>query len=403
MVFHLLSGVVDALQALADERVLGVVLLDFGVDEIEVVIELAGLTEKHVFHAGLEAVFDPFQPTEPHHFDTARLVVEETRGACRPRRPDELDVGDGADELVIHRIVVDVSHFLDLAAVDITERKLVEHVLIGMHIQLLLQDFGLLRSDALQIGDTRLQQVLFHATKIGIFSIFAVMKTPFVDIHTHIARANDNLIQILNLDLNQTCPKQGYYSYGIHPWALDEVESQAEKTLQALEEKLELPQVIALGEAGMDKMHKASFERQIELFERQIELSEVLQKPMILHDVRTHNEIITLRKKHKAKQPWILHGFSGTEQDIKQLIGQGIYLSVGESLLHPERKIHKSFKFIDLDYLFLETDMAEIGVEKVYETAAKLLETDIVTLQKQIFTNFARLFGRESRSERIVP
>lgn len=221
-----------------------------------------------------------------------------------------------------------------------------------------------------------------------------VLGTTFIDIHTHSVKTDDKLIQIANLDLNQPCPEQGYFSYGIHPWALDDVEFQAEKALQTLEEKLKLPQVIALGEAGLDKIHKASFERQVAVFERQIELSEALQKPMILHDVRSHNEIIALRKKHKAQQPWILHGFSGTEQDIKQLIGQGIYLSVGESLLHPERKIYKSFKFIDLDYLFLETDMAKIGVEKVYEAAAKLLETDIVTLQKQIFTNFARLFGR---------
>ena len=113
---------------------------------------------------------------------------------------------------------------------------------------------------------------------------------------------------------------------------------------------------------------------------------------MILHDVRSHNEIIALRKKHKAVQPWIVHGFSGTEQDIKQLIGQGIYLSVGESLLHPERKIYKSFKFIDLDYLFLETDMAEIEVETIYEAAANLLEMDLSDLQIRIFANFARLF-----------
>jgi TatD DNase family protein len=183
---------------------------------------------------------------------------------------------------------------------------------------------------------------------------------------------------------------------------LDEVGFQADEALQTLEEKLKLPQIVALGEAGLDKMHKASFERQIELFERQIELSEALQKPMILHDVRSHNEIIALRKKHKAQQPWIVHGFSGTEQDIEQLIGQGIFLSVGESLLHPERKIYKSFKFIGLDYLFLETDMVEIGVEKVYEAAAKLLETDIVTLQKQIFANFARLFGCETKDRETL-
>ena len=173
---------------------------------------------------------------------------------------------------------------------------------------------------------------------------------------------------------------------------MDDADFQVDEALNKLKENLQRPQVIALGEAGLDKMHKASFERQIELFERQIELSEALQKPMILHDVKSHNEILALRKKHKAHQPWIVHGFSGTEQDVKQLIGQGIYLSVGESLMHPERKIHKSFKFIDLDYLFLETDMAEIGVEKVYETAANLLEIDLSDLQTRIFANFARLF-----------
>ena len=218
-----------------------------------------------------------------------------------------------------------------------------------------------------------------------------MMTPPFVDIHTHTAKTSDDLIQIVNLDNQRDVPELGFYSYGIHPWALEDAEFQVEKALQTLEEKLKLPQVLTLGEAGLDKMHKASFERQIELFERQIELSEACQKPMILHDVRSHNEIIALRKKHKAQQPWIVHGFSGTEQDVRQLIGQGIYLSVGESLLHPERKIYKSFKFIDLDYLFLETDMAEIGIEAVYEAAARLLEMDLSVLQTRIFANFARI------------
>lgn len=186
------------------------------------------------------------------------------------------------------------------------------------------------------------------------------MKTPFVDIHTHTARTDDDLFQIVNLDLEQLCSEQGFFSFGIHPLSLYNTDFQFDKSIIELEVKLQLPQVVMLGEAGLDKTHKASFERQIELFERQIELSEVLQKPMILHDVRSHNEIIALRKKHKAKQPWIVHGFNGTEQDIRQLVGQGIYLSVGESLLYLDRKISKSFKFIDLDYLFLETDMAKI-------------------------------------------
>jgi TatD DNase family protein len=218
------------------------------------------------------------------------------------------------------------------------------------------------------------------------------MEMPFVDIHTHSAKLGDNLIQIVNLDLGQSCPEQGYYSYGIHPWTLDKADFQIDEILNKLKENLQQPQVVALGEAGLDKMHKDSFEKQIELFERQISLSEDMQKPMILHDVKSHNEIIALRKKHKAKQPWILHGFNGTEQDIRQLTGQGLYLSVGESLLHPERKIVKSLKNIPLEMLFLETDMAEIGIETVYEAAAKLLETELSELKTKIFSNFARIF-----------
>lgn len=222
------------------------------------------------------------------------------------------------------------------------------------------------------------------------------MELKFIDIHTHTLKADDNILQIVNLDLEQPCPKQGYYSYGIHPWALDEVDFQVDETLDQLKENLQQPQVMALGEAGLDKMHKESFERQIELFERQIDLSEALQKPMILHDVRSHNEILALRKKHKAKQPWILHGFNGTEQDIRQLTGQGLYLSVGESLLHSERKIYNSFKFIDLDYLFLETDMSEVGIETIYEQTAKLLDIDVAVLQRRLFANFAQLFGHNT-------
>ena len=221
------------------------------------------------------------------------------------------------------------------------------------------------------------------------------MKAPFVDIHTHTLRTEDHLLQIVNLDLEQPCPEQGYYSYGIHPWALDKAEFQKEEAFALLEERLKSPNVLALGEAGLDKMHKESFEKQMELFEQQIELSEVFQKPMILHDVKSHNDILALRKKHKAKQPWILHGFNGTEQDIKQLTGQGLYLSVGESLLHSERKITKSLKNIPLELLFLETDMADISIEKVYTVAARLLEIDLLELRTRIFANFARLFGVE--------
>ena len=226
------------------------------------------------------------------------------------------------------------------------------------------------------------------------------MESPFIDIHTHDATPKDGVLKIVNLGLEETCPKQGSFSFGIHPWDLDSADFQLEEALPILKERLELPQVIALGEAGLDKMHSSSYERQISAFEKQILISEEVQKPLIIHDVRSHNEVIALRKKHHTRQTWILHGFNGTEQDIQQLTSQGICLSVGEALLHPERKISKAIKTIHLDFLFLETDTAEIEIEEIYEKAAVLLEMPLDALKERIFCNFARIFKQYGRLAR---
>ena len=103
------------------------------------------------------------------------------------------------------------------------------------------------------------------------------MNTPFVNIHTHKAETNDDLIQIVNLELEAPCPEQGYYSYGIHPWALDKADFQIDEALNKLKENLQQPQVVALGEAGLDKFHTYSYQQPIRLFERQIVLSENLK------------------------------------------------------------------------------------------------------------------------------
>lgn len=226
------------------------------------------------------------------------------------------------------------------------------------------------------------------------------MESPFIDIHTHDETPKDGVLKIVNLGLEETCPQQGLFSYGIHPWDLDSSDFQLEEALSILKERLASPQAIALGEAGLDKMHPASYERQTLAFGQQIMISETMRKPLIIHDVRSHNEVIALRKKHHARQAWILHGFNGTEQDIQQLTSQGICLSVGEALLHPERKISKAIKTIDLDFLFLETDTAEIEIAEIYEKAAVLLEIPLDALKERIFCNFARIFKQYGRLAR---
>ena len=231
------------------------------------------------------------------------------------------------------------------------------------------------------------------------------METAFLNIHTHKTQKDDE-ISVINLNLDEPCPQKGLFCYGIHPWDLDDAHFDTANALRLLEEKLQCPNVVALGEAGLDRLHKASFDRQMEVFENQIVLSERFSKPIIIHNVKCNNEMIALRKKHKPTQAWILHGFNGTGQDVRQLVENGFCFSVGEALLYQDRKIRKSIAEIPADRLFFETDMADIDVVAIYQAAASILGMPIYALHDKIFANFAHYFkyadGKLARQDAIA-
>lgn len=202
------------------------------------------------------------------------------------------------------------------------------------------------------------------------------MDSPFINIHTH-----SPLID------------SGLYSYGIHPWWLchGEQNETIQKDFELLEKLLQENRIAAIGEMGIDSISQATLAQQIEVFEKQIPLSEHYQKPLIIHNVHGTNEILRLHKKHKPKQLWILHGFNGTVEEARQLTDKDFFLSVGESIFYPNRKISTTIKSIPLDHLFLETDVSQRTIQEVYEKAAELLNLPMETLKQRIFANFARL------------
>ena len=182
-------------------------------------------------------------------------------------------------------------------------------------------------------------------------------------------------------------------TFGVHPWWLDTViASEAKQSnLIRLESLLKENKIAAIGETGIDRLHKATLRLQIEVFEKHILLSEQYRKPLIIHNVRGTDEILRLHKKHQPKQPWIIHGFNGNAAEAQLFTEKGIYLSVGESLFYENRKVTKAITSIPLDHLFLETDTSEKTIQEVYEKAAERLNLPLEVLKERIFANFARL------------
>lgn len=141
------------------------------------------------------------------------------------------------------------------------------------------------------------------------------------DLHTHNLRAED---AVINLAPGMPMRPDALYSAGIHPWW-------AITDFEWLERMAEHPQVVMIGECGIDKIRGAHpVEKQVEILRRQALLAERVGKPLLLHVVRGYGEIFALHKELNPSQPWIIHGFRGKPQLARQLTDMGIHISLGK-------------------------------------------------------------------------
>ncbi len=215
------------------------------------------------------------------------------------------------------------------------------------------------------------------------------------NLHTHTFTDNPKILELVNQypwEFDETIPN---YSIGIHPWHIDE--NRLESDLKTIEEKLQLPECLALGECGLDKRIEVPLPLQIEVFEKQIVLAEKYQKPLVLHLVAAFQELIEIKNRLSIAVPIVIHGFSKNEQVAKQLIENGFYLSFGKYLLrNPEMK--EVFQSVPNDRFFLETDMIEETLEEVYDLAAQYKNINKQDLMAIVNSNFATVFKSNSEN-----
>ena len=217
----------------------------------------------------------------------------------------------------------------------------------------------------------------------------------YINIHTHKIQT-DNQIAVLNIIVNQDIavksilPRQNnrYCSAGVHPWFMDEWKTQIEQ-LKKIASK---PNVIAIGECGLDKKVKTPLTEQIELFSLQIALSELLQKPLIIHCVKAFNELIKIRKTMKSKMPWIVHGFNGNLEISKQCLHAGMILSFGKSLFNSKSSSIQVIKSLTTNSFFLETDESDYSIEEIYDRCSGITGISVEQLKREMAINFNNSF-----------
>lgn len=218
-----------------------------------------------------------------------------------------------------------------------------------------------------------------------------MMEAILWDAHTHHpAEAKPNLRQIQSLRPEEalaTAPTSPhvYRSVGLHPWHQEDL---TERGLASLDIALRQPQVIALGEAGLDKVCDAPLAQQIHFFCEQISLAEDRELPVFIHLVRAQDELVRLKKELRPHQPWIIHGFRGKGTQAEQLLRQGFYLSFGA-----QAHIDTLSSAWRVGRLLLETDDRPVpNISEVYEKTASALGISRQRLSEGIASTVKCLF-----------
>ncbi|MBN2612497.1 MAG: TatD family hydrolase [Bacteroidales bacterium] len=214
-----------------------------------------------------------------------------------------------------------------------------------------------------------------------------------IDIHVHTKYNHQDTLLLLNVFPKDAghLDSQNIYSVGLHPWHVKK--GSLTDDISRVRKAAENPQVIAIGETGLDRKTDVPYIDQLNAFEQQLEIAETFRRPVIIHCVKAYDDIISIRKKFNPSIPWIIHWFNASTQIADELLKNNCYLSFGTMLFKENSKAFGVFKNMPVNRLFLETDDAGINIADVYDKAAKERAMEIVQLTVIIQKNFTTCFG----------
>lgn len=215
-----------------------------------------------------------------------------------------------------------------------------------------------------------------------------MIDTPFFDAHTHyLSQPQTTAIVSCRMDEKTTSSylQAPFISVSLHPWYLTEenIQPQIDWLIQTVQSD---SRVVALGEAGLDKVCDTPFNLQIQAFRKAIELSETYHLPLVIHSVKATEELLALHKEYHPAQAWIIHGFRGKKELATDLLRHGFYLSFGKKYQE------KALSIVPADRLLLESDEADTDFPSFYRQVASLRGTSFDSLVENIKENANRLF-----------
>lgn len=209
-----------------------------------------------------------------------------------------------------------------------------------------------------------------------------------IDIHTHRDPPYpQGIISVSVTPDGEELPEDQCWSIGIHPWDSSAHDLQAR--LLTLERAARMKQVVAIGEAGIDLSDKHTpmpLAMQMELLRYHALTAETVRKPLILHAVKAHVQIIGMHKELHPAQPWIIHGFRSKPSIAELYLNEGIMLSFGE------RFNTETLRLTPPQMRMAETDESSLSISGIIALQSVAAGVEQEEYMRQVATNMTGLF-----------
>lgn len=166
-----------------------------------------------------------------------------------------------------------------------------------------------------------------------------------------------------NIEVLELCEKYPtvYGTLGYHP---EEVDTITDANLSWLEEHIQHPKIVGIGEIGLDYYWtKENKDKQKELFIRQMKLAEKYHKCAVIHSRDAIEDTYEIVKQY-AHVKTVIHCFSSSLEMAQKFIKLGSKLGIGGVLTFKNsNKLKEIVKTLDLSNFLLETDSPYLSPE----------------------------------------
>ena len=223
---------------------------------------------------------------------------------------------------------------------------------------------------------------------------------------TRIMSINNSLMDFQKVYATLKSVSGIYHAVGVAP---SEVTNPGPDWINTIEKSLSLPNVVAVGETGLDYYKQFGDKRsQIELFITQLEIAQKYNKPVIIHNRDAGKDIYDVLTERLPDAGAIFHCYSEDAAYAKKCLDMNVWFSFAGNLTYRNaRNLHETVLNIPVDRILIETESpfmipAEFREKKrtkpnmLPSTArflAEMLDMDLEELSVQLWKNSCKAFG----------